>query len=311
MTNYLHKVNLINTEIVFQELNLKQYINLLKSLFGENVDPEAIFINTNNILKQLTLLPENTLKQINFVDYILLLIYIRIISIGDTIFINLQQENTPLLKIELQLDQLITNINNKIVNLKAPNNFDNYTITLGYPCIDEILYIEKNSNFLFYNFFIKKITTKDKEIILTNFSYKDRDLIIQKLPVKTIATLNKIITEIIDQLNTIDLLDGLNILGLEKEKKLPFTANSKILSFIVKLIFNNSLENIYDNIFILAKAGNLQSDFLYNCTPGEFFLFVKKLEEFAAKQQSNTKQTDSINKEPLPPIDSEADFDLE
>jgi hypothetical protein len=308
MKGYLHTIKLFSDlKITFHEINLQQYINLLKCFFGDNIVPEIIFSNTDYILKQIIATKSIDLKTISFIDYILLLIYIRAVSIGDTLFLNLQDEKFHTLKLELSLDRFISNITKQIPKINTQIDFNICKIQLDYPSIFELLHFEQSKDYSILNIFIKKIITNNNEINLNEFNFAEKDIIVQKLPVKVISILNKNITEIIEQLNKINLLQDY-IKSIDKS--LPFTINTQILGFITKLIFNNSLENIYENIFVLAKAGNLQSNFLYNCSPGEFFLYVKKLEEYAAKQQVNSKQNNSSDND-LPPIESEADFGLE
>ena len=92
------------------------------------------------------------------------------------------------------------------------------------------------------------------------------------------------------------------------DKALPFTLNSEILGFVYKLVYNTNLENIYDCMFALAKAANFSCEFLDNCSPGEFYLFVKKLEQLNAQQQQASNEQNSVIQNDLPPITSEADF---
>jgi hypothetical protein len=45
--------------------------------------------------------------------------------------------------------------------------------------------------------------------------------------------------------------------------------------------------SLYDNIFALTKLTKLTPEYVENCTPGEYLLFVKKLEAMNSKQITN------------------------
>ena len=109
---------------------------------------------------------------------------------------------------------------------------------------------------------------------------------------------------IVEYCNKINLLQSLN--NKTFDKKLYLTLNSQIIAFVIKLIYNTSLESIYELMFALSKAANFSCSFLDDCSPGEFYFFTKKLEEISARQQ----ESNNLNAESeLPPIVSE--FGLE
>mgnify|MGYP000222916683 CR=1 FL=1 len=81
--------------------------------------------------------------------------------------------------------------------------------------------------------------------------------------------------------------------------------NIKNLCTFIKLLFNDQLLSIYENIFALCKLGNFTPEYIENCTPGEYILFVKKLEQL---NKTNTQQPSNDmninNGEPLDSYDS-------
>jgi hypothetical protein len=111
--------------------------------------------------------------------------------------------------------------------------------------------------------------------------------------------------KIIECCNSINLLSSIK--SDKFDKNLPLTLNSQIIAYVIKLVYNTSLESVYEFMFALSKLAYFSCSFLDNCSPGEFYFFTKKLEEINAKQQQNTSQTKSADI--LPPITSE--FELE
>jgi hypothetical protein len=301
--------NLLQRKIEFKELSLNQYRQLLKCFVGDEIDFNFIYRNFNDILHDLTGLSIKEIKQLSFVDYTLLLFNIRQISIGDVISLYVFDNENRQTKIEINLQNIINEIRNEqIKNLLVAENTNVGTISYRLPSIDEILYLEKNQNTSIYTFFLHKIKLSNIEINLENYSFEEREKIVQKLPVKVITYLTKRTHNIVKSFNSINLFKTIN--NQTFDKILPFTFNTEILGFVYKIIYNTSIENIYDLMFVLTKAANFSCNFLDDCSPGEFYLFVKKLEQLNAQQQALSKEQNPTLQNDLPPITSEANFDF-
>lgn len=307
MGNLISQASLLQKEIEFKELTLNQYRQLLKCFIGDEIDSRFIFSNTNNILQTLTKLSEKEIKELSFVDYFLLLFNIRQISIGDIVSLYVFDNEQKQLKVELRIQNLINEIkNNKLNELLHWEVTDIGEIYYRLPTVEEIHYLENTTNSSIYTFFLQKIKFSNTEINLENFSFEERERIVQKIPVKAMTCLTKRTQELINHFNNLNLLKSIN--NETFDKVLPFTLNSEILGFVYKLVYNTNLENIYDCMFALAKAANFSCEFLDNCSPGEFYLFVKKLEQLNAQQQQASNEQSGILQNDLPPITSEADF---
>lgn len=307
MGKLISQATLLQKEIEFKELNLNQYRQLLKCFIGDEIDLKFVYSNTNNILQTLTNLTDKEIKQLSFVDYFLLLFNIRQISIGDMVSLYVFDNEQKQLKVDLRVQNLINEISNtEIKKLLMPENTDVGEIFYRLPTIEEILFLENSSDNSLYTFFLQKIKFSNTEIILENYSFEEREKIVQKVPVKVMTSLTKRTQELIYYFNNLNLLKSIN--NETFNRVLPFTLSSEILGFVYKLVYNTNLENIYDCMFALAKAANFSCEFLDNCSPGEFYLFVKKLEQLNAQQQQASNEQNSVLQNDLPPITSEADF---
>lgn len=307
MGNLISQASLLQKEVEFKELTLSQYRQLLKCFIGDEIDPKFIFTNTNNILQSLTNLTEKEIKQLSFVDYFLILFNIRQISISDIVSLYVFDNEQKQIKAEIHIQNLINEISNtEIKKLIMPESTDVGEIFYRLPTIEEILYLENSSNTSLYTFFLQKIKFSNTEINLESYSFEEREQIVQKIPVKIMTCLTKRTQELISSFNKLNLLKSIN--NETFNRVLPFTLNSEILGFVYKLVYNTNLENIYDCMFALAKAANFSGEFLDNCSPGEFYLFVKKLEQLNAQQQQASNEQNSVIQNDLPPITSEADF---
>jgi hypothetical protein len=306
MAKLISTADLLQSSLDFKELDLKQYRQLLKCFLGDEVYTDLIFNNTDNIIKELTSLSYKQINNLNFLDYCLLLFTIRQVSIGDTVSLYAEDIEQKQLKIDLRISKVIEQIiDKKIVDLLIPETIDQCYLEYRLPSIREILILEKEKDiYSFYTFFLKSIKFSKSTINLEDYTFKEREEIIQKIPVKVMTGLTKRTHAIVEYCNKINLLQSLN--NKTFDKKLHLTLNSQIIAFVIKLIYNTSLESIYELMFALSKAANFSCSFLDDCSPGEFYFFTKKLEEISARQQ----ESNNLNAEgSLPPIVSE--FGLE
>ena len=306
MAKLISTADLLQSSLDFKELDLKQYRQLLKCFLGDEVYADLIFNNTDNIIKELTSLSYKEITNLNFLDYCLLLFNIRQVSIGDTVSLYAEDVEQKQLKIDLRISKVIEQVTDKkIIDLLTPETIDQCYIEYRLPSIREILILEKEKDiYSFYTFFLKTIKFSSSTIDLEDYTFKEREEIIQKIPVKVMTGLTKRTHTIVEHCNRINLLQSLN--SKTFDKKLYLTLNSQIIAFVIKLIYNTSLESIYELMFALSKAANFSGTFLDDCSPGEFYFFTKKLEEISARQQ----ESNNLNAESgLPPIVSE--FGLE
>jgi hypothetical protein len=307
MSRLISTASLLYGLVTFKELELCQYRQLLKCFLGDDVFPELIFNNTDLIIKELTDLTQDQIDNLSFIDYCLLLFNIRQGSIGDTVFLYVEDNEQKQLKIDLRtsrINELL--LSQDLIKLLEPEVIDICEIKYRIPSIKEVSLLEKNKDdFSVYTFFLKTIKFSDVVINLENYTYIERENIIKKIPVRALTALTKRTHMIIDVCNNFNILQSVN--NEMFDKKLILTLNSQIIALVIKLLYNSSLESIYEYMFALSKAANISCNFLDKCSPGEFYFFVKKLEEINARQQQDPASDTAHNS--LPPISSE--FGLE
>lgn len=271
-----------NSLIFFQELKVKHLKILYKCLIGDEIDTEVLIFNLNVILKKLIKeIPHN----LNFLDYFIILLEIRMSSISNKITLQLK-ENTTL---EVNLEQFIKILRDIDLSLLSPEFFKNdITVYFRLPSLHEIAKFSSNNDEEFLYYFLDKIQIKD-EILSNDIIFSQK--ILNQLPAKIFATIYKKIQKIILQFNQINLLSyNVHI----KEPILYFNFNIDNLCLIIKLLFGNHLMALYENIFALCKIGNFTPEYIENCSPGEYLLYVKKLEEFNKASSDHTKSDQSL-----------------
>jgi hypothetical protein len=251
VSDLLTELQLSNKVIVYKELKLKHYKNILKCLYSEPINPSNLFLNLNFILEQITNLTKEEIINLNCLEYLLLLLEIRTISIGSSIFAIYNTESKPV-NIDISLNKTITEVLNCLNNFK-PLQFKDKNIEL--------------------NFVIPVV----KDLMYKKFLYVKED--VNQLPLKYLKTINyhsKEMNKYIEQYYFFK--------PSVKEYSIKLSLETTNFIQLIKILFNENLLSVYDNIFYLCKICNMSAEYLENCTYGEFRIFVKKTEEMLQKQ---------------------------
>jgi hypothetical protein len=307
--------SVLTDRIVYSsELKVKHYKTILKSIFGDELDYETAFANISNVIQQITNLTLEEINSLSFLDYFLLLFEIRSNSIGGSIIAETTDNNST--KIDINIQKLIDHLHN--IDLKTvlvSDTINNVTITYKIPSIRNIIEINANDIESIYYACLKSITLNDKTINFENYSAKEIKHILGKLPTIYTTAIIKRVQQLIELFNNVNLIGHLK--GLE-DKQLIFNFNIKNLGIILKLLFGEELLSLYQNIFTLAKDANIPPQYIEECTPGEYYLYVKKLESESKPTLSTPNNNDNFTEEDqhvdlfdipeMPPITSVSEF---
>lgn len=259
----------------FSELNVQDYKIILKGLLEEPINTFNLIFNVNKILQKITTLSLEELLNLNLLEYLNLLVNIRSSSIGNKIFA-VHQDKDKKTKLEIPLNQTINELD-KIIKIFNPIFYKENDITIYFniPSIKDLLYSNMS--------YIEKISYKDKDYYNVNEEF------VNNLPAKYIKVINNNILKINEQVEQYYFYNS-----PVEFFSIKLSLNEKIYSNIIKILFNENLASIYENIFYLSKICNLDSAYLENCTYGEFKIFVKKAEEMLRKKAQTSQQTNSI-----------------
>ena len=155
------------------------------------------------------------------------------------------------LKIDLRISKVIEQVTDKkIIDLLVPETIDQCYIEYRLPSIREIIIFEKEKDiYSFYTFFLKTIKFSNSTIDLEDYTFKEREEIIQKIPVKVMTGLTKRTHTIVEHCNKINLLQSLIIFLISESFTCGiFSGTSPIsTSYIFKYSapFSLSPENIF------------------------------------------------------------------
>lgn len=256
MSDLYTKIQLSQIEVTYKELSVKDYKVILKCLLGNTIDIKHLFLNLNKILTGITDLTEKQLLELNCLDYLLLLTNIRTTSIGASIFAVYKNENNT-----INIDILLDNTMNEI--RECQNSFTPFV------CCTTVRDL---------NFRIPLI--KD---IVSNRQLPFIEQSIEDLPVKYLKPIKKNIEKF---RKIIDKYFFFN--SPVKKYSIKLSTDIKDYIQLIKILFNEDLLTVYDNIFYLSKICNMSADYLESITYGEFKVFVKKTEEMLQKKTTNT-----------------------
>jgi len=267
-----------NKTVIHKELKVKDYKSLLKCLVNEPLDLNSLVLNLNATLKKITNLTEQEINDLDIIEYFLLLLNIRMYSIGSSIFTVYKKEE---LNIEISLQPLLDSL--------TTFSKEDYIFTVN----------KKDYTFKFVVPSIKQFLIEDE---LSFVTILNNDIQPGDLPISFIKFINKNIKTIKDKINKIFFYKS----PIDKYS-IKFSGNRAEYFSLIKLLFNENLLTIYDNILYLSKVCNISSNYLENCTYGEFKIFVKKTEEMLYqlknKTTDNTLVNDLDNENEYEPVD--------
>jgi hypothetical protein len=275
MVGYINRVPHLKAPVYCSEITLKQYKIILKSLLTNELT-EEFTININNLLQDVTSLTLDELNNINFIEYLILLIFLRIKNTGSIIKLVITDDDKKM-RVSVDLKATINNLSTALTLTNKEITADNLTFTIGLPTLRTLI---RNDDFPF----IKAVHYKGSEL-----SRKDIKIVINSLAVNTFKKLE------VEFTSYIDLLSKVNFYNSKIEKySIPFTPTSSNILFLLKLIYNDDLLNLYNDIFFLSKNANLSTDYLENCTPGEFKLHIKTLQESQQPDETTEQEQDLL-----------------
>lgn len=285
---FLYKAELSNQKVTYKELKIAQHKQILKCFVGEKIAPDILIDNLNSVILENTFLSEKDINELSYIDYFLLVLYMRYTSIGDLIFaeINTGQKT----KLEISISKVIDTFNEFIKQeIYQPTSYKNLEVYYTAPTIKSLCKLQdKATQKNFYIYFLKTLKVNNQTFDIIDLPDTDIEIVLNSLPVKATTQIIKQATDIASKLNAFNILNYLP--GVEQ--KICLNLNIENFCMLVRLLFGGDLLGLYENIFALCKYGNFSPEYIEQCTPGEYLFFTKKLEELAKKQSQNNLPSD-------------------
>lgn len=317
-SSLISTASLTDINFKFRELNFKEYRTINKCLLGDKFDINTIFLNVNEILTNCILQDkkENIILNLNYIDYIIFLLLIRTVSLGNSVRLNVKNSKINDLTIDIDLSSIIELLQKiDYSKILTPSQFEtpNTLITYQLPTIANLILFSEQIDDSFYNFFIKEITVENKTIPFNKLSLTDQNTILKQIPAKYFTDITKKVQNIVNIFNNVNFFASVYDEELFNTN-LPLIPNAEGICFIIKLLFNTDLDALYGNIFALINASHFSGEYLDSCTPGEFYVFCKKLELYIKEQNKQSTSSNTLTNQfvdNLPPIVGEEKFGLE
>ena len=271
------KLDSSNT-ILCSELTLLEYKEILKVIYGDEPCKETFIETITALLAQVSNRDQEFYKQLNIIELLLILIKLRVQSMGDSTTVNLKkQENQT--SLELRLDWMAEDLemfNSQFVAKRIEQKA--FDIILAPPSITKLQESVEDE----YLYFIKAVYIKESKTLVPVLDNASAKAFFEKLPAKVAASVIGYFEAFVKELKNVNFLSRYGIV----EQALLFIPSIDSLLWFAKLMYTESLESFYENIFYLSYYGHMDGKFLNSCTPGEYIYFAKKLQEILAQQKS-------------------------
>ena len=301
--NYNVEFPFSNKKIYFRELNTKEQLALAKANLTFGNDKESLVEYNNFVLEIISncIKDPKQLTQINIVEYVLFLVKLRIISVGNQIEF-LSTENNIKTKIKLDLKSYLNNLYVASTKLLENDNdivrHEHIEIKLNWPNISSsdmflrFLLEEKN----YYDCindslieYIEYIKFKDKKILFNEFNKTQKNEIFDTL---SFSLRLKIIEKLSEQLKCLFECEVFDVSTFKQQK-----FNFYNLSFIehIKLFYSYDVKSIHQELYFLSNC-NLPPEYIMTVSPIERRLYFSIVEEHRKSQESDSPNNqDEIN----------------
>lgn len=272
--------------IVSKELCVSHYKNILKSCYGETVDSVLFIENLCDVFSQLTEKPVSFFKNLNIVDIFCFLLDMRINSQGTICSLTLRR-NEKNVGLELNLSYVREEIRNLYKELYVDIKSEDMLIQFECPSVNRLIQ-PATADYIPY---IKEacILKADKRITIEDNN--TAELLFDRIS-------PKISLEIISKFSSfVEKVTGVNFLSRYgiKDQNLMFIPSLDSLIWFTKLLFNESLESFYENIFALSYAGKMTPSYIESCAIGEYIYFMnclKKVQNQKSESPNSPEQMD-------------------
>jgi hypothetical protein len=299
MDSYLYTVDLpfSGVQLTYRDISSKEQLLLAKANVVLPASENNYLEYSNIVKKTITKCIENKedFNKLNIIDYVLFLLKIRIISVGDQLELqfNTQDEKTKE-KVTIDLNVVMRNVYD--LTVEATNNniiyHNNITILVDFPNIlSEHILLNNTKNNIEHIFetvpeYIKTITVDDSVIDLSKFTSKEKIQMYESLPISIRSKIQQNVLEMIK------ILASKNVFSIPRLDYFRFNFYNKSLQEFIRLIFSSDLRNIYQEYYILASK-KIDPAYVDNLSILERKVFISFIEE-EIESRKNTQSNDGI-----------------
>ena len=261
--------------LVCSELQVKYYKDLLKCCYGDNPDSLVFIATVCDVFSSIANKPPEFFKKLSVIDFFCLLLDVRINSQGNACGAVITKDDKKM-NLELRLDHIRDEL--KQASSSSFVEQDNISILIDYPCVERLLE-PSSEEYLRYikGVFVNKPALLDG--VSSHFvdisTNKHAEMFFDKLPPRTSLQIIEKADQAFKSLIEINFLSRYGV----KDQHLAFLPTLESLIWFAKLMLNEPLDVLYNNIFYLAQMGNMSADYIENSIVGEYNFFVGCLKQ--------------------------------
>jgi hypothetical protein len=284
-----------DTILVFKEFNNKQYLNLIKSNTNLPPEPDYRIDYHQTVLDIISdcLKHKSKIHNLNIIEYLMLCIRLRTISIGHTIELSINSDKNKNSKAIINFFDLLKNVYDiaeYIKNYKTIKEND-IEVHLDWPMLsDEEFFLanikdEQIEKFLkSLPFFIDKIIIKDKTFDFRSFNPTQKNELLETIPVSVKNIIQTNVLSLLKEISTIPLFE------MEEFNDYKLEFYNATIQDLIRFIFSGDEKNIIqENIFL--KKNNFTFDEINELTPlekAEYVHYYVEQVKQASDLNSNT-----------------------
>lgn len=250
-----------------RELKNSEYLSIIK--FAQNKD----FVGLGAFFDELFIRPD-----LNIVDRIYLLIYIRMMFIEPDISITADNKT-----INISIASMLDKIEASYIDLETKIEVNGIVVTLDLPCIT---HYENIDDLLIAT--IKHIQIGNESIDYNELDEEVREEVLSNLPAAIFSHVNDFIQKIQDNLLAVDLIEENKALNIERVG-INLMSNN-VLEFVSNL-YGTDLQGYYSLIYSFQNTIMPGSNFFFDMSPVETRIIMN------AHQKRLKEENDQLKKQ--------------
>jgi hypothetical protein len=289
MNTFGVKINIKDKNVKITEYSVRDLKFILKNLLLCESAPSDFIDNINSFVANKTDLQLERVESLNFLDFICLLIQIKCLSSPNIVDLiaTVNDKQTNIQANLLFFAETIDKLNFK--ELQTAYITKDITINFKIPVLKDIFCLPPT--YLPCSVIESVIIGDHRKIDYNKISYEKKIEVFNKLPIKAALGVRERFNAVKKKLEPVNLLEYLKI---DKRVKIPINITPEYIISLFKIIFSEDITAIYENIFMLSKHSNISADYIENCTPGEYNIFMKQLEKTFVTEKVNEANEASI-----------------
>lgn len=285
---------ILKKKISFNHLNNQHYFEILK--FITNNDDIGLNEYFEWLLSEI-IIEKEYLKSLTNVEKFLIILELRITSLGDQIQLNIENKA----KVDISLLSIKNNILKNINEIELSKIIKDNDIEIKLNIPNSLLI--QNIDNIYHNI-IDYIKIQEQKINFYFLTEEEKDSIINNIPVN-------IITEMLNFVKINDIFNKINIITENKKiglEGLKLSVFDKTLLLFLKSIYNDNLLNFYEIQYILMSKINLSFDQFMRMNMNECKIFINFYNRDMKKQQEEQQKSSSSSSVPKIPMPSMPKF---